>query len=795
MFQRLFSSSLSIKEKLGKYLIYLSIYLSIFICVFFSSCGTAKAEELDQTTRNIFEEYYDWVPSNIRNTTLQYGSYTIDQTVQYLYANCPYVVFAENEQMIAFMFHCSPVITTGVDNYDIGVISNSIEFNTYRHFYNTRSSSYWTTLSTHNYAWSELKTGYEYKPYFVCAMVLFDKRNQRLARLEVSAGNMYGSPYSYNISGGAMYGYSNNYDFPFYAADTSWWENDIPYENLTTNYENGVYVGSGNARIGSSNVFYKVTKLHEDFAWTDDDRLEIYELQSNTGTIVNFDLKKFDFDNYKGIDAATQYYLEDEQIEVVVNYDGTEQTFTFNDTNASILSNYVFQIPLSYFNVDVYEDVYVSKVSFNKVTHYRPQEQRPDEVESFKIACEYYLKRTNIPIESDPVQYDDDVSGIKISQVEYDDILDKVNFSSGSFGTLDGDISQFNIPFGYDAKLVVISGSRPFSAILNDIVESNLFPDYDNLVKNLISSITGITTTDQAIEYIEESVKNNEYSQDFDIVIYYWAPDNSLAEMDQVFYYLTTAGRIRGVSQIAADILKNINQVAVNTKASYDFLYSRLNDFEDKTLYSLGIQKDLLSTGNNWLQTINNSINGIVIPEFPEMQNYSPALQQIITSLSGIQSYDDTNLLTELGRIETAIGNISPGSGGSSSFNLAALSAELQYIFTPRLQWDELGYDDFHDSLGVLALPFDFTFDTLQIMESSYNPNFALHINELSVDVPDLDGQDVTMEIFDDQDLSFNPRDIFSNSIWNLIQYLNAFLLVVTQSLSTYCHIFRSGGD
>lgn len=143
--------------------------------------------------------------------------------------------------------------------------------------------------------------------------------------------------------------------------------------------------------------------------------------------------------------------------------------------------------------------------------------------------------------------------------------------------------------------------------------------------------------------------------------------------------------------------------------------------------------------------------------------------------------------------VVSAITNISfPVSGG---FSLEDLSDELQSLFIPTKTWADLGYDEYKDSLGVLALPFEFTFDSLDIIKdsSNYSSNFELHVNPLSVDIPDIDGSTKNFDVFVESDISMSPTSVFPASVWNTLQYFNLFTLVVVQALITYNHIF--GGE
>lgn len=135
------------------------------------------------------------------------------------------------------------------------------------------------------------------------------------------------------------------------------------------------------------------------------------------------------------------------------------------------------------------------------------------------------------------------------------------------------------------------------------------------------------------------------------------------------------------------------------------------------------------------------------------------------------------------------------GFSGGSSYDLPSLSDELQNLFIPTLTWQSIDFDGYMDSLGVLALPFEFTNDILTISKTSYSSNLEMHINDFSIAVgSDGQGNDYMFDIFEDQDYTFNPRSIFKDvDMWTMLQYLNAFALILGESWFTYCHIFRRG--
>lgn len=76
---------------------------------------------------------------------------------------------------------------------------------------------------------------------------------------------------------------------------------------------------------------------------------------------------------------------------------------------------------------------------------------------------------------------------------------------------------------------------------------------------------------------------------------FYDDPEDPDAGYDHLyFYYNTLSGRVRLIDNVLGDIYVDVNQNTANSAAIYNYLYTRLNDFEDKSLDAFNDIIDLI---------------------------------------------------------------------------------------------------------------------------------------------------------------------------------------------------------
>lgn len=219
-------------------------------------------------------------------------------------------------------------------------------------------------------------------------------------------------------------------------------------------------------------------------------------------------------------------------------------------------------------------------------------------------------------------------------------------------------------------------------------------------------------------------------------------------------YYYTASYYSKLSIRSLGNIQSGVEAAAYYGKALYDYSYQRFNGIAE-SLESLRL------SSNNLLSSVNANILN---------------LQDFVSSGTD--------------RIVNAISGISSGGGGMS---VSDLSGALNTLFMPSFEWDEVNYQDYLDSMGVLALPFEFVFDTQSIIKNNYSASLVMPVNDFSVPLgKDFSNNDIEFTVFEDhEDFTFSPTSIFPAAIWSIFQYLAAFGLVIGEAWFTYIHIFR----
>lgn len=665
------------------------VLVSKFLCIvsvvliLVMSCGKASAEEMASNQQEVIEQY---ILDNFGSS----ASDAIAAVRQYVFPYCEYFG----------TFSYTPV--TG--NYTIIFTNNLSVMPVY-------AASVWSspysqirvgiTDSVGSRGGLVSSSGLSVEHYYGFRLMIYNGTWGLYGKSDFTGtiSNKYGGTY---FGGGAL----NKYAGTSSTSNSSWFNG---YGELITTYGYGpVWLAWDSdhqmTRYGSNNT--------EPVSYVSDDRLRFSTVPDAYGDkYLWVDLTKFLTGTGSRISYELDYFI------LTLDIDGTEVSFripdtylTNNTTNSSGSGSFVpvlrYQIPFSYFNFADDIDVSVIKCSFTLTNN----DFTDTSVTEFKIACSYPLQTTatNAPTGA-PIAVDPDTQTNKITNITYNEIVDKVNFQEGYYSPEGGGGNPLVVPDGYTVKYVTITGTRTLASIIQTV-----YDDFDvtiDTARDVVQYITGISQTDAAERFIEDSVRDNHYTQSYDIVVYFWAPDASLGEVDVMYYYLTEAGRIRGISQIVADIYRDVNQTAYNTFALYDFLYQRLNDFEDKTLASLyeqlGVSKGIQSTvtlANATLVDILNAINGLDIP-VPSV-DYTGLLQSILQALGNLSGSDlsDTNLLLQkLVDHFNASGSSSPSQPYLSFVSWLNTNDVLRWVNSSFLAFD--GVFDYFDVVEFDPVP------------------------------------------------------------------------------------------
>lgn len=333
-------------------------------------------------------------------------------------------------------------------------------------------------------------------------------------------------------------------------------------------------------------------------------------------------------------------------------------------------------------------------------------------------------------------------------------------------------------------QLKQAGNNNGFNISFNDSITNYTFPEWVNQIEITIrqvydaggvsykyqSAITSYSQYNQDINVVQspsDYIFMNFASQFYDVCIInldVYAYTGTIISGSDLPVLQSSQGSVILISDryfnhqqaiTSLDLLSAVQNLSFNSSLFFNFMNDKLSAFEGSVI-----------NGFNSLIGLDNVI-----------------IQRLDYGLFEIKDNIDSNT----GKIVSAIENINFPSTGGSSYSLSALSEQLQLLFIPSLQWEQINYNDYLDSLGVLSLPFEFTFDVQSVVKSNYSSNMVLEINELNVPL----GSDNLVLFSDMEQFNFNPKSIFPDQLWQIFQYLAAFALVAGEAWFTYCHIFR----
>ena len=392
--------------------------------------------------------------------------------------------------------------------------------------------------------------------------------------------------------------------------------------------------------------------------YTEDSRLKFStSLRGDGEKLLNTDLS--DFVHWGPADDQN---ISD--LVLTLDCDGTEIEFELDDTNSEIINtknpNYskrcVYITPFSVFGLDEYEDVTIVKCDFV----HTDVNLMGTVVTDYHIACNYILKNETAPIESELIEYDDDTETIKVTTAEIDAKNYVVNMQNYYYSQTGGGGQELEIPEGFTVKLITVYSSGTLADALNNLDNWALFRFPINTLVNLgivaITDITSISNTNDFNDFMEQDIHDNAYGDYYDIVCYYWVPPSSSGEVDAFYYYITSSGKLRTMSQTLADIWVETNQTAYNTYAIYDYMYTRLNDFEDKSLEAFNDMIFLDRQRNTWLSTVSSGINTLNQTSLNGFVDVVEAINDIDIPVP--TPFDDSGILAVLGTIISKLDNI-----------------------------------------------------------------------------------------------------------------------------------------
>lgn len=158
-------------------------------------------------------------------------------------------------------------------------------------------------------------------------------------------------------------------------------------------------------------------------------------------------------------------------------------------------------------------------------------------------------------------------------------------------------------------------------------------------------------------DIINEYLENNYYSEYYDLLAFCY---QDAAGSDPVYYIFTSDSyNSHLTNSYLYDIMQTIFDNGKALDATYNYLYDKLNDFEDKTLTKLNENVGLLQITNDWLNNIN--VNLGLIKDI--LNNILNALRDL-----NIPEPDYTIITDKLDDIIAVLNNQSSGNINSDSY-------------------------------------------------------------------------------------------------------------------------------
>lgn len=445
------------------------------------------------------------------------------------------------------------------------------------------------------------------------------------------------------------------------------WNSSNFYQSPFSSFDLGV-VGYGSfltfSDFNSSGVVSNTyLPIFSNIKYVSDDRLKLWTINNDSGSQeLVIDFTDFGTDTSNSSISYSSLSLDIEIDGVASKIDSLDRYIEKVGNPLYSSQDILCYIPYSVFDIDSALNAKVTGVSFIK--QLSTQSGEPT-YETFNIAVDYYLKQEVSSVSPDPIVKDLDTVSSKLTVSEITSVRNLNNYGSLQFH--DVDVADIVFPENFDILFVSLSSQSSIQTVLDtvlDILAGLIFdPDgstlLDALQRAALLNFNGITSESAAHNKIMDILGDQFYSTVFDIIYFTYDPGNGDAYT--YWYYFTEAGRLRVANSYLADIYVEANQSSYTLGSIYNFLYERLNDFEEKSLIAITGSNTLLAKSNEWLQSILNAVNNIRVPD------YSGSFSSIISGINELnnKSFFDARLYNVLSSILNKLDNW-PSSGGSS---------------------------------------------------------------------------------------------------------------------------------
>ena len=450
----------------------------------------------------------------------------------------------------------------------------------------------------------------------------------------------------------------------------------------------------------------------------------------------------------------------------VVSFDSDNYPDLFVTPNTSYIPYMFLDDVGNIITLGTSDSAFLTKIQLTQFAYPSPSDS--SSATAYTASTLYNLSLTDsiqLPIWRDPTITQ---QGGHIIDIATGNVYDNVSFSPPD-GYSQQHLSDLESVSWADVKVisqVAVTGNSQ-SAIDNlyKDVAFLLMQDWQHFADSSLNDFNDVAA------YIQS---DNQYTDTYDIIIFLWNDNGS----DLCWVTYTHRYYIRLMYKQFGNFQTIMEGSAAYVADIYDYLFSRFEPLNDNLILYFDSALSNNQTILSYVQSINgfcNSIDNTLFTGFNSIVG------------SGGRSLTD---------IYNRLGDISVGGGGGLILNdfMYAFENKMTYLFVPTYDGLEDNFDTAIDDLGILALPFSFSYELISACKVPYS--YTLDITFPSMSIPwheEVEGGsvDYNMVLWEDYDLSFNPASVIPSDWLEFFQYLNALLVLVSVTLLTYRHIFR----
>lgn len=334
-------------------------------------------------------------------------------------------------------------------------------------------------------------------------------------------------------------------------------------------------------------------------------------------------------------------------IQIEIDIDGIDQTFNFDSTSTyydySVPSNRaIYSFPFSVFGIN--NETISAKLKGVNIENITSSPGGTELRNIFWITpltlvgSDYEdLEPEIIPKEQMP---DFDYYDNPTTQTSYNGTMNRwLTSAYSSF-----DYSLFT-RWNFSPKYLVI-GVEPYNASqalkdsLADFIRAIGNLEFGNALAEAITVGQGKTLQEQITEYLNDHL----YITDlYDIIVFGYLPSENGTM--QYYIYTTDSYNNHLNNSLMYDLLQAVSDDGKAIEKTYDYLYDRLNDFEDKTLTKLNELVGLQELENGFISSLQSILNQILNAllnlniEFPEA-DYTDILEKLDTIIDNQDTSD-----------------------------------------------------------------------------------------------------------------------------------------------------------